>query len=399
MKIPDEQQLEELLTRSVDTIYPSKEGLKKEIQSGRQLTIYMGIDPTADYIHLGHSTNYLILQRFHKLGHKIIALVGDFTASIGDPTDKEAERVRLTREQIEKNLKTFKGQIGKILDFNNKENPIEFRFNSEWLKKLNFEDVINLTSNFTVQQMIERDMFEKRLENKKPLYIHEFFYPMMQGYDSVELEPDVEVGGTDQTFNMLAGRSLLKSYKNKNKFVITTTLLENPKTGEKLMSKSLGTGVSLNSGSNEMYGGVMALPDEGVVQCFIDCTNIPLDEVKTLEGDIKNNPLEIKKRLAYEITKLYHGEEEAQKAEKYFVSVFSKKEIPENPDIKLKATKGEELTEILVRGGFISSKSEYRRKRDEGAVFVDGVKIISDLSIEKDSIIKIGKRVGKIIIP
>src|SRR6266403_2544048 len=233
------EKIEEVLTRSIDTVYPSKEVVLKALSSGKPLRIYMGIDPTATYVHLGHSTNYIILKRFHELGHKIIVLIGDFTAMIGDPSDKSAARKKLTKEDVENNLKTFKEQIGKILDFSNKENPIEFRFNSEWLAKLTFEDSVALASHFTVQQMIERDTFEKRLKDQKPLYVHEFFYPLMQGYDSVALEADIEIGGTDQTFNMLAGRTLVKTYKQREKFVISTTLLENPVTGEKLMSKSL----------------------------------------------------------------------------------------------------------------------------------------------------------------
>ena len=202
----DEKKIDELLSRSVDTVYPTKESLKSLLLSGKRISVYTGIDPTADYVHLGHSTNFLILEKLHKLGHKITVLVGDFTAMIGDPSDKTAARVQLSRDEILENLKSFKEQIGKILDFKNKENPIDFKFNSEWLSGLNFEKLIELAANFTVQQMLERDMFKKRIQENKPLFVHEFFYPLMQGYDSVALGVDLEIGGTDQTFNMLAGQ-------------------------------------------------------------------------------------------------------------------------------------------------------------------------------------------------
>ncbi|TSC69833.1 MAG: tyrosyl-tRNA synthetase, partial [Parcubacteria group bacterium Gr01-1014_70] len=221
----DKEKIEEVLTRSVEQIYPTKQALEELLSSGRQIKVYVGIDPTADYVHLGHSTNYLVLERLHHLGHKIIVLVGDFTAMIGDPSDKTAARAPLSRKEVAHNLQSFKGQIGKILDFENENNPIDFVFNSTWLSKLDFGKLVELASNFTVQQMLERDMFEKRMRENKPLYVHEFFYPLLQGYDSVALEVDLEVGGTDQTFNMLAGRTLVRRYRKREKFVLTTTLL------------------------------------------------------------------------------------------------------------------------------------------------------------------------------
>src|SRR3990167_5071637 len=212
--ITDKEKIEEVLTRSVDRIYPTKQALEELLSSGKQIKVYVGIDPTADYVHLGHSTNYLVLERLWKLGHKIIVLVGDFTAMIGDPSDKTAARAPLTKEQVRDNLKSFKEQIGKILDFQDLENPVDFVYNSAWLSVLDFGKLVELASHFTVQQMLERDMFEKRLKDNKPLYVHEFFYPLMQGYDSVALETDIEIGGTDQTFNMLAGRILVKTFEN-----------------------------------------------------------------------------------------------------------------------------------------------------------------------------------------
>ncbi|PSO46667.1 MAG: tyrosine--tRNA ligase, partial [Parcubacteria group bacterium SW_4_46_8] len=241
--VTDKKQIEKVLSRSVTDVYPKKAQLKEKMLSGEKLRIYAGIDPTADRVHLGHVINYLILKRFRNLGHKVIVLVGDFTARIGDPSDKDEARDQLTESEIKENLQNFKDQIGKIIDLEANKNPVEIRFNSQWLADMNFSDVIDLASNFTVQQMIERDVFRRRLDEEKPLYVHEFFYPLMQGFDTVALEADIEVGGTDQTFNMLAGRTLRKRLEDKEKFVITHPLLEDPETGEMLMSKSEDRGV------------------------------------------------------------------------------------------------------------------------------------------------------------
>ncbi len=396
MKInTDQKKIEEILTRSIDTIYPSKTILEEFLLSGKQIKIYVGIDPTANYVHIGHSTNYLILERLHKLGHKIIVLVGDFTAMIGDPSDKTAERVRLTREQIMTNLKTFKEQIGKILDFEDKENPIEFRFNSEWLSKLTFEQLIDLSSNFTVQHMLERDMFEKRMKENKPLYVHEFFYPLMQGYDSVALEVDMEIGGTDQTFNMLAGRTLSRRYLNREKFVITTTLLTNPVTGEKLMSKSLGTGVGLNEPPQEMFGKVMALADAGIVQTFLDCTRLPVEEIVNIRQRFEKgeNPKILKLELAHEIVKMYHGDKEADKALESFEKTFSKGGVPEDIQ-EVNILEDESLAEVLVKAGVIDSKTEWRRLINDGAIKLENDDKVTDPDFKPvdKTILKIGKR-------
>ncbi len=394
--ITDKEKIAELLSRSVDSIYPSKKELEEALLSGRELKVYVGIDPTADYVHLGHSTNYLLLERLQKLGHKIVVLVGDFTAMIGDPTDKSAARVMLTKEQVLNNLRTFKEQIGKILDFDNKENPVEFVFNSTWLKELDFHKLIELASNFTVQQMLERDMFEKRISENKPLFVHEFFYPLMQGYDSVALDVDLEIGGTDQTFNMLAGRTLLKRYKNKEKFVLTTTLLVNPTTGEKLMSKSLGTGIALNESPDQMFGKTMALPDEGVIQTFIDCTRVSMEEIELKKKRLADgvNPKDIKLELALEIVKMYQGIEVAEKAKENWQKIFSEKKIPEIiPEIKTK--EGDLILDILVENNYAESKSQARRLFEEGAIRnAENDEKITDpyAKISHNLILKVGKK-------
>lgn len=361
-----DKNIEELLTRSVKEILPSKEELSEVLSSGKKLRIYIGTDATGESLHLGHATNYMILERFRKLGHEVIFLIGDFTSRVGDPTDKaDSTRKQLTREEVVKNTKTWINQIKPIIDVENKDNPVKIMYNHEWLSKLTLEDVLSLASNFTVQQMIERDMFERRISDGKPLYLHELFYPLMQGYDSVAMEVDIEMCGNDQKFNALAGRTLLKKLKNKEKFVFITTLLENPATKQKMMSKSAGTGVFLDFDANKMYGSIMAQPDENMKQLFTDCTWLALYEIEEILKD--KHPKEAKMRLAKEIVTMYHGEGEANKAEESFVDTFSKGKIPE--EIKtVKASKDESLANILVEHGIVPSKSEFTRLEKAGAI-------------------------------
>lgn len=319
MKIDtNKEKIEEILTRSVAEILPAKNGLREVLESGKRLRIYIGTDATGTSLHIGHATNYMILEKLRRLGHEVIFLVGDFTARIGDPTDKnETARKQLTREQVVQNVKTWIDQVKPVIDVDNKENPVRVLYNNDWLSTLTFGDVINLASNFTVQQMIERDMFQVRMQSEKPLYLHEMFYPLMQGYDSVAMDIDIEMCGMDQKFNALAGRTLLKKLKNKEKFVFITTLLENPKSGEKMMSKSLGTGVFLDFDADKMYGALMAQPDENMKQLFIDCTWLGMKEIDEILKTEK--PCDSKMRLAFEITHMYHGEMAAKIAEKNFI--------------------------------------------------------------------------------
>jgi tyrosyl-tRNA synthetase len=389
----DPKKIEEILTRSISAIYPNKKLFEEMLMSGKQLRIYMGIDPTATYVHLGHATNYILLKRLHALGHKIIVLIGDFTAMIGDPSDKNAARKRLTKDDVQHNLKTFKAQIGKILDFNDKKNPIELRFNSDWLSKLTLADALDLAAHITVQRMLERDNFEKRIKENKPLYVHEFFYPLMQGYDSVALEVDVEIGGTDQTFNMLAGRTLVKDYQNREKIVVTTTLLENPATGEKLMSKSLGTGIALDENPIDMFGKTMALPDEAIIQCFIDCTYLSMEEIKKIEQDLKKglNPRDVKMKLAFELVKMYYSEKEARKAQDNFIKTFSKKETPDEiPQLKPSAM---DIITVLVEAKICKSKSEARQVIAQGGVKINDKKVESiDEKVKSGDVAQKGSR-------
>jgi tyrosyl-tRNA synthetase len=391
----DEAKIAEILTRSIDSIYPTRQAFESALKSGERLSFYVGIDPTADYVHLGHSTNYLLLKRLHNLGHKINVLVGDFTAMIGDPSDKTSARVQLTRQQVQENLKTFKEQIGKILPFDDATNPIEFKFNSDWLSPLTFRDAVELASHFTVQQMIERDAFQKRLQKNKPLYVHEFFYPLMQGYDSVAMNIDGEIGGTDQTFNMLAGRTLVRKYNGREKFVITTTLLTNPETGEKLMSKSLGTGIALNLPANIMFRKIMQLPDCSIEQVMTDCTEMPLDEIQQDLQKIQSgeNPKNIKLKMAYVITKMYHGESSAQKAKEEWIRLISEKDISSNDYEKITLSGQDDMIDLFADEMHIS-KNSLRRLFIQSAVRLNGEKIALEnfKDLKKGDKITIGKK-------
>ena len=273
----EEQTIKEILTRYSDKIYPSSEAFLKKIAKAK-IRIYIGIDPTGPDLHLGHSTNFFVLQKLQELGHTVTLLIGDFTARIGDPTDKLATRKRLSKKEVLENAKTYKKQVSNLINFTGK-NKAQIMFNSKWLSKLTFEDTIELAAHTTFSQIKKRDMFRRREKEGKDIYLHEFLYPLMQGYDSVAMKVDAELGGTDQTFNMLVGRDLVKKYTGNNKYVITTKLLINPKTNKKIMSKREGNYVSLQDTPENMYGKVMALPDEVVITCMTLCTKIPLSKL------------------------------------------------------------------------------------------------------------------------
>lgn len=395
MKInTDKKEIKKLLSNSslIEKAYPSKEALEKVLASGKRLTIYHGIDPTAPSLHLGHSTNILLLEEFRKLGHKIILLIGDFTAQIGDPTGKDKTRKLLTKEEVLRNCKNYKKQIGKILDFNSKGNPASIELNGKWLNKMSLKDVIGLASKFTVQRMIERDMFQKRIKESKPIWIHEFFYPLLQGYDSVAMDVDIEVGGNDQTFNMLVGRELMKDYKKKEKFVVTTPLLINKKTDKKLMSKSEGGFIGLDNSPDEMYGKVMALPDEAIVPVFDSCTTVSDKEIQKIK---KKSPRDQKSGLALEIVKMYCSEGAALKAEKEFNRVFKERKLPSKVKEVLIKEEDINILDLIVKMKLASSKSEAKRLVLQKAVKIDE-QVQKDwqksIRIKKGMIVQAGKR-------
>jgi tyrosyl-tRNA synthetase len=384
----DPAKIEKLLSRGVENVYPSREFLEARLKEGKQLSLYLGVDPTGPDLHIGHSIQLRKLREFQDLGHKIILLIGDFTAMIGDPTDKSAARVRLTREQVLKNAEGYKEQAGKILDFGG-ENPVELRYNSEWLGAMSFADVVELSANFTVQQMLERDMFDKRMKEGKPIYVHEFMYPLMQGYDCVAMDVDGEIGGNDQTFNMLAGRTLMKSMKQKEKFVVANKLLADP-TGKK-MGKSEGNMIRLSDSSDEMFGKIMSWTDGMIVPGFEILTDEDHVAVQA-ELDGGANPRQVKARLARAIVTQYFDETEAAAASDRFDALFAKKEVPD--DVPEFAVEGEqEILSVLVASGLASSNSEARRLIDGKGVKVDGEPASAyDQTVSAGMLIQKGKR-------
>lgn len=384
--------IEKFLTRGVEKGYPSADFIRAALLKNEKLTMYLGVDPTGPTLHVGHAIPLRKLAEFQKLGHKAVLLIGDFTAMIGDPTDKSAARVRLTCEQVLENARLYKEQASKFLDFGG-DNPAEIRYNSDWLAKMTFADVVELSSHFTVQQMIERDMFEKRIAEKKPVYMHEFLYPLMQGYDSVALKTDGEVGSNDQTFNMLAGRTLAKSIGGKEKFVIVTKILADA-SGKK-MGKSEGNMLAMTDSASEMYGKVLSWTDGMILGGFELCTDIPDAEITVIRKALESgtNPKILKMRLAKEIAAFYHGAAEAEKAEKNFAAAFEKGGIPEDAPCA-EVEKGALLSKVLVESGIVSSKSDFRRLLDEGAISVVEGEKVSDpnFAIEKAIDLKIGKK-------
>ncbi len=391
--VTDGKKIDQLLERGMENIYPTAEAFKKVLQSGRRLKIYNGIDPSGPDLHLGHAVVLRKLRALQDLGHEIILLLGDFTGMIGDPTDKSATRIQLTRKQVLQNAKNYKKQASKILRFSGR-NAVKIKYNSKWLGKLNFAEVVELAAEFTVQQMAERDMFAKRLAQGKPIHLHEFFYPLMQGYDSVALGVDAEIGGNDQTFNMLAGRTLLKKIKNKEKFVLTTKLLVDPQ-GKK-MGKSEGNMIKLSDSPTDMYGKVMSWTDEMIVPALEILTDLDMAEIKSLALKMKQgeNPKDFKMRLAKEVVTSLIGAKAAQTAESEFIKIFQKKDRPDNlPLVTLSAGKMS-VVELFVATKLVSSKGEARRLLEQGGLSIDD-KIMTkdvDITLQDDLILKRGKR-------
>jgi tyrosyl-tRNA synthetase len=387
----DPQKIEELLTRGIENIFPNRDFLKVKMLRGEQVTLYLGIDPTGKTLHLGHVIPLKKLGQFQKLGHKIILLIGDFTAMIGDPTDKTATRTQLTHKEVLENCKEYKKQASKFISFSG-NNPADFKFNSAWLSKMNFADVLDLGAHMTVQQMLERDMFEKRMQEGKPIYIHEFMYPLMQGYDSVAMNVDGEIGGNDQTFNMLAGRNLLKDLKGKEKFVIATKLLTDS-TGKK-MGKTENNMVSLDQTADDMFGSVMSWGDELIVPGFEIVTDIPLAEIESIKASMSSgaNPKDFKVRLAKEIVTMCHDKKSADSAEQNFENTFAKGGVPKDI-IKIVLSGSVKISDSLVEMKIVESKTDLRRLVDAGAVssVVSGKKISSLDDLENPDVLKIGK--------
>ena len=355
----------ELLSRGVEEVYPSKEELAQVLNQGKKLRVYQGFDPTGNQLHIGHLAGLRKLADWQKDGHHVIFLIGDFTGMIGDPSGKTEARKMLSKDEVLANAQQYKEQASRILNFEGK-NPVEIKYNSEWLSKLSAIEFLQIASSLSVQQIVKRDLFQNRIENGQDLYMNEFLYPVMQAYDSVAMDIDLEIGGSDQMFNMLMGRKLVRQRLNKDKFVITTPLLTDS-SGKKI-GKSEGNAIGLTDHPNDLYGKIMALPDEIVVKCFECLTRIPMEQVEKIKEGISNgvNPMEYKKLLALQIVSDLNNPLAAQAAQQSFEQTFSKGGVPE--DIKTVATKGRELVDILLEEGLITSKSEFTRLNKEGAI-------------------------------
>ncbi|MEI6057801.1 MAG: tyrosine--tRNA ligase, partial [bacterium] len=360
---PNPEKIEQFLSQGIENIYPNKDFVKARLLKGnkgdQRLTMYLGIDPTGPTLHLGHATVLKKLKEFQDLGHEAVLLIGDFTGMIGDPTDKTAARKKLTRKEVLKNAKLYKKQASTFLKFKGK-NKARIVYNSSWLSKMRFADVLELASHMTVGQMLERDMFEKRTEEGKPIFIHEFMYPLLQGYDSVAMNVDGEIGGNDQTFNMLTGRDLMKTVLNKEKFVMTVKLLTDT-TGKK-MGKTEGNMVSLDQSAEEMFGKVMSWSDGLILPAFELCTNVSVETIAEFKISLAAgmNPRDLKVRLAKEIITIYHGADAAGAAEENFVNTFKKGELPD--DVKEVSVPADtQLVDVLVKEGIVASKGDFRR--------------------------------------
>ena len=379
-----------------------RERLEESRKTGRPLRIKVGFDPTSPDLHLGHTVLMRKLRHFQQLGHQVIFLVGDYTSLIGDPTGRNVTRKPLSREQIDENAKTYTDQAFKILD----RNVTEIRYNSEWLGKLGYEDIVRLAARFTVSQMLERDEFHKRYEAEQPISLHEFLYPVMQGYDSVCLESDVELGGTDQKFNLLCGRELQRQYGQKPQIVLMTPILEGLD-GVQKMSKSLGNAIGINEPPAEMYGKLMSINDDLMWKYWVFLTDLKQSEVDVLQAEVtagKLHPMEAKKRLARTITTDFHGEAAAQSAGENWARMFQQKETAEDleevavafADVAGPEPKQIRLPKLLVQMGLASSGAEANRKIAEKAVKLDGESAasahISVAALPARIVVRLGKR-------
>ena len=385
------EETNELLTRGVANIIPNKDALEKVLKADKKLNIYFGIDPTATKIHLGHAVALRKLQKLAELGHNVTFLIGDFTARIGDPSDKDTERPVLTSQQIQENFQTYKNQAEKILDFS----LVTVKHNSEWLKKLTFEEIVKLCQHFSFGDFGSRELIRKRVNAHEHVGLHEALYPVMQGYDSYFLDTDVQLGGTDQTFNMQAGRTLQKDLRGKESFVLANEFLTG--TDGRKMSKSWGNAIWLDDNPNDMFGKVMSVKDDLIIEYFTLGTNVSIDEIKLIEQQLKTeNPIEIKKKLAFEIVKELNSEDAALEAQKMFEQTVQKGELPEDiQTLEINAVEHLSISDLLVKAGLATSKSEAKRLVEQGGVQVNSEIVTNPtekIIPENNMIVKAGKR-------
>lgn len=390
-----------VIRRGVVEIVPEEElrrKLERFVVTGKPLKIKLGLDPSAPDIHVGHTVVLQKLRQFQELGHKIQLVIGDFTGRIGDPTGKSETRKQLSEAQVKENAKSYLEQFGKVLDID----KVEVHYNSTWLAPLTFADVVQLGAKTTVARMLERDDFEKRYANEQPISLHEFFYPLMQGYDSVALESDVELGGTDQKFNLLMGRHLQKEYGKEQQVIITMPLLEGLD-GVQKMSKSLGNYIGVDEPANEIYGKTMSIPDELMLKYYELVTDVPQSELERIKQGLADgslHPRDAKMNLAKTLVRMYHGEQLAEEAEQHFKTVFQQRTLPEDiPEVTLSLAAypdGETLVVNLLHDlQLVASKGEARRMIQQGAVKVDQEKVTDvnqAIRLQDGLIVQVGKR-------
>lgn len=385
------KKIEEVLTRGVEKILPSKEGLAA-LMKKRKIRLYLGIDPTSPKLHLGHTIPLRKLREFQDLGHQAVLLFGTFTAQIGDPSGRKEKRKPLTPLQIRKNMAEYKEQVAKVVNIS----KIIFKSNADWLANLKFSDIVELSSHFTVSRLLERDMFQERLREGGEVWVSEFLYPLMQGYDSVAMDVDLEIGASDQLFNMLVGRKLQKIYHQKEKFVLTIPLL--PGLDGRKMSKTYGNTVNLDDSPNEMYGKLMSLRDELILPYFELCTELPFSEIKEMQKKLKKgglNPRDAKARLAREIVQLYHTEKKALEAEKEFKKVFKQKGLPQGIPVLFIKEKELPIVDVLIKAKLASSKTEAKRLILQKGVRIDGKRELDwqkVLHLKRGMIVQVGRR-------
>lgn len=388
--ITDEKKIDDILNIGVEEII-EKEHLLSAMKTGRPLNIKFGIDPTMPDLHLGHSVPLRKLRQFQDLGHIAILIIGDATAMVGDPSGRSETRKMLGSADIKKNMKNYLKQAGKILDIK----KTKVVYNSKWLNN-NMVTILELSKAGTIQQILHRSDFKKRIENDQDITLLETLYPLLQGYDSVIVKADLEMGGTDQKFNLLTGRRVQRYFKMAEQDVLTLPLLEGTD-GVKKMSKSYGNFIALDEKPEDMYGKTMSLPDSLIIKYFNLCTSVSVKEIAEMKNEIdlqRLNPKKAKMRLAYEVVKIYHGEKKAKEAEENFINTFQKKEIPDSIE-EIKCGKGELLSEVLVGNKFLSSKGEWRRLVLENAVHdLLKDKNISDVNLktEENLTLRIGKK-------
>jgi len=384
--------IDELLTRRVEKVYPSKEALEKVLRSGKKLKLYQGFDPTGTQLHLGHTVGLRKLMEFANLGHEVIFLFGTGTVLVGDPSEREKGRKLITEKEINKNISTWKDQAKLIVDFK----KVKIKYNADWLTKLDLKDIIKIASKITAPQLFKRESFTRRIKAGNTVWYHETMYPLLQGYDSVAMDIDLEIGGTDQMFNMLIGRELQRKFNNKEKFVLTTKMILG--VDGKPMSKTSKNCIWLTGCPNDMFGKIMNISDDVIIDYFEFFTDISMNEIRSIKKELKSkkvNPMDYKKRLALKITKQFHGKQKANQAQKEFEKVFQKGQLPTQiPTVKVRAGKWN-IVDLLMETKLCPSRSEAKRLLKQGAVEADKKQLTinnQQLTIKTNTIIKAGKR-------